>query len=316
MKKNNQIHISIIIVSWNTCQTTCNCINSIYEYTKNLLFEIIVVDNNSSDDTVKTIQKDFPHVKIINNSENLGFGCANNQGMDISNGDYLLLLNSDTILTEDSLSKIYLFAKENPNAGVIGCKILNPDNTLQHSCVNYPRLKDKLFFALGLSYCFPKSKVFNHERMQWWKHNKVCEVEAITGCFMLVKKQIFEETGGFDERFFMYCEEIDWCKRITNSGWKIIFTPCTHIIHYGGVSALKHDSKRSLLIDKSYVKYMFKHWGSSNAKTGILFMLIFYIIRIFLLAPLFPFKKFNNSLRNHWVGFRGLLNYKDYLQGN
>ena len=299
--------LSVIIVSWNTAEITCNCIRSIYEQTYDISFEIIVVDNASSDNSVQAIKTDFPNVILVENKTNAGFGKANNQGMNLARGKYLLLLNSDTIVLKNALGKVVSFADTNPDAGVIGCRVLNSDRTLQNTCYMFPSIINWLLFTSGLYKVFSKNKFFGKEQMSWWNRDDVREVDVVTGCFMLLPIEVFKQTGGFDERFFMYCEETDWCWRIKQAGWKCLFTPEAEIIHLGGASAAKYGAKRAKIKDDSTIKFMFKHWSKGKALTGLLMMILFYVSRLIFTLPLSFIPKYRKISTNHLYGLWNLL---------
>ena len=216
----HKIDVSTIIVNWNTCNITCDCLKSVFEQTKELSFEVIVVDNASSDGSVEMIRHDFPQVNLIENSENKGFAAANNQGMAIANGCYVLLLNSDTIILDNAISKTISFADAHPEAAVTGCRVLNPDRSLQPTCFMFPSILNMLFESSYLYKLFPRSKFFGRERMTWWDRSDVREVDVVTGCFMLVRREAIEQVGIMDERFFVYGEETDWCYRFKRASWK------------------------------------------------------------------------------------------------
>lgn len=228
------IDVSVIIVAWNVRQLLYDCLKSVYEQTEGVDFEVIYVDNASEDGSVEMVKKEFTGVKIIENEENQGFIIANNQGIEISEGRYVLLLNSDTIILDNAIAKTVKFADEHPDAAVIGCKVLNPDRTLQRTCFMSHSILNSLLSATYLYKIFPKNKFFGREAMTWWDFNDVREVEGVGGCYALVRKEAIEQIGLMDDIFFFYGDDVDWCYRFRKSGWKVIFTPEPQIIHYGG----------------------------------------------------------------------------------
>jgi len=310
------VDVSIIIVNWNTREIACDCLKSVYEQTQHMSFEVIVVDNGSSDGSVEMVKNEYPRVILIENLENVGFAAANNQGMALAKGRYILLLNSDTVILDNAISKAISFSDTHPEAAVVGCRVLNPDRTLQLSCSMFPSLLNWVLFITYLYKLFHKNKFFGRERMSWWARNDIQEVEVVTGCFMLVRREAIEQVGMMDERFFMYAEEIDWCYRFRMAGWKNLFTPDAEIIHLGGVSAIKYGDERALIKDASLVKLMFKHWPKWRAKAGVLCMLMFYVSRLSVIIPQFIFntRRANQDiLANHITGLRGLLKFRQYL---
>jgi GT2 family glycosyltransferase len=251
--------LSIIIVNWNTRDVTKDCLESICRYTQGLRYEIIVVDNASSDDSVRSIQTAYPEVKLIQNTSNLGFAHANNQGLAIAAGRYLLLLNSDTLLFDNALRKIVATADSHMEAGVIGCRVLNPDKTLQPTCFMYPSAINLAISALHLNNLFPKSKIFGRERMTWWARDDERDVDVVTGCFMLISRKALDAVGYLDASFFMYGEETDWCYRLKKRGYRVMFSPSAEIIHLGGRSSVQNKPKMVLQLRSGILQFIYKH---------------------------------------------------------
>ncbi len=251
--------LSIIIVNWNTKDITCDCLRSIYEQTAALEFEVIVVDNASADGSVEQIRNDFPAVQLIANPDNRGFAAANNQGMAAARGRYLLLLNSDTIVLERALEKAVAFADSRPDAGIIGCRVLNPDMSLQRSCFMFPSLLNMTIAAAYLNKFFPGHRFWGRERMTWWQYNEERAVEVVMGAFMLVRRETYEQIGGMDEAFFMYGEETDWCWRSRRAGWQVLFMPEARIIHLGGQSSRQVRRQMILQLRSGILKFIRKN---------------------------------------------------------
>jgi len=228
------IDVSIIVVAWNVRELLHNCLKSVYEETKDIRFEVIYVDNDSEDGSVEMVEKKFQEIRIIENSRNEGFIKSNNQAIKIATGRYVLLLNSDTVVLDNAIGKIVKFADAHPEAAVVGCKVLNLDNTLQRTCFMYPSILNMFLAATYLYKIFPKSKFFGRECMTWWDFDDVREVETVCGCFSLVRKEAIEQVGPMEEMYFVYGDDPDWCYRFKKKGWKIMFTPEAEIIHHGG----------------------------------------------------------------------------------
>lgn len=276
----DSIDVSVTIVNWNTQHLLRDCIASIYEHAGDVCCEIIVIDNASSDGSAKMVKTEFPDVHLIGNTENHGFARANNQGMQTARGRYILLLNSDTLLLENALGRAVAFADRNADAAVVGCRVLNPDMTLQPTCFMFPSTLNML---LSLSYMyklFEKSRWFGRERMSWWSRDDVRCVDVVTGCFMLVRRKAIEQVGLMDDRFFMYAEETDWCYRFKQAGWKVLFTPEAEIIHYGGQSS--RNAKPEMLIELrlSLLKFIRKHQGRVQHAIASALVLLFAAIRL------------------------------------
>jgi len=274
------VDVSIILVNWNTRELLRNCINSLYRNMRNSSFEIIVVDNASSDGSVDMLKLEFGDVQVIANSENRGFATANNQGMLTSKGRYILLLNSDTIVLDASIDKAVAFADSYKDAAVVGCRVLNADRTLQPTCFMFPSILNMLLSVSYLYKLFPSSRFFGRERMTWWKRGDIRKVDVVTGCFMLVRCEAIEEVGMLDERFFMYAEETDWCYRFKQSGWKIMFTPASTIIHLGGQSSRKVRAEMLIRLRLSILQFINKHHDWLTYKTACLLTLLFFAFRI------------------------------------
>ncbi|PJC57545.1 MAG: glycosyl transferase, partial [Ignavibacteria bacterium CG_4_9_14_0_2_um_filter_37_13] len=229
--------LSIIIVNYNVKEFLQNLLTSLSKAVANLSSEIIVVDNGSDDGSVELLRNKFPQVTLISNEENLGFSKANNLGLRIAKGKNLLLLNPDTIVQEDTFEKLIKFFEEHQDAGMIGCKILNPDGTLQLACRrSFPGPWTSFCKVSGLSTMFPKSKIFARYNLTFLDEDQSYEVDAISGSFMMVRREVFENIGGLDEQFFMYGEDLDWCYRVQKTGWKVYYVHETTIIHYKGES--------------------------------------------------------------------------------
>jgi len=226
------------------------------------------------------VKREFPNVTVLANSENLGFAAANNQGIKKAKGRYILLLNSDTIILNNAIQRTVAFADAHPEAAVVGCRVLNPDKTLQPTCFMFPSLLNMLLSTTYLYKLFPKSKFFGRERMTWWDRNDTREVDVVTGCFMLVRREAIEKAGLLDERFFMYGEETDWCFRFKQAGWKIMFTPEAEIIHLGGASSRKNASVMSLQLRGSILQFIRKHRGWLHYTLACILVWLFFAIRV------------------------------------
>jgi len=274
------LDVSIVIVSWNTRDILRGCLKAMYAQTKGIALEVIVVDNASTDGSVETLETQFPQVKLIRNSENLGFAKANNIGIRASRGSYVCLVNSDVIVLEGCIENLKEFMDANPSAGISGPKILNPDRTLQPGCRNFPTIWNNLCQALGLNYLFPKSAFFSEPFMKYWAHDKVRKVDVITGCFWMVRREAIDEVGLLDEDFFIYGEDIDWCKRFHNAGWDVVFYPGAEAIHIGGASSGNAPIKFYLEMQKADLHYWRKHHGRIGRAGYLAIILIRQTLRV------------------------------------
>jgi GT2 family glycosyltransferase len=274
------MNVSIIVVNWNTKALLRDCLNSVYEQIRDVDYEIIVVDNASTDGSKEMIRSDFPKVFLIENTENRGFAAANNQGMVVAKGKYVLLLNSDTIVLDNCIANIISFADTHPCAGVIGCRVLNSDRTLQPTCFMFPSILNLLLSSSYLYKIFPKNRFFGRERMTWWNANDVREVDIVKGCFMLVRREAIEKVGGLDEDFFMYAEETDWCYRFKKCGWKVMFAPVGEIIHYGGQSTTQIPVAMIVQLRLSILKFIKKHYGWPSHLIARFLVALFFAVRL------------------------------------
>lgn len=262
--------VSIIIVNFNTQILIKQCLNSIYKQTKDINYEIIVVDNASTDGSSEMIKDEFPDVVLIESEVNLGFGKANNLGSKQASGNYIFLLNSDTILIENSIKclKDYLDNANDRRISVVGCKMLDTNHCTQVSYGNFPTIYQE-FFEYGFSKIFKKfyNKKLSPSVID--KGKRIKEVDYIIGAAMLFKKTIFNEIGGFDEDFFLYYEETDLCFRLNKLGYKRIWNPNTSIIHLVGGSGQNQKGVNYWVFEQFYKsKYMYykKNAGLFMAK--------------------------------------------------
>lgn len=273
--------VSTIIVNWNTKDILRNCLDSIYTQAANSVeFEVIVVDNASNDDSVQMVEKEFPQVLLIQNPENRGFAAANNQGARVSKGRYVLLLNPDTIVLDNAIAKVVSFADMRKDIAVVGCRVLNIDHTLQPTCFMYPSILNMLLSSCYLYKLFPKSRFFGRERMSWWDRSDVREVDVVTGCFLLVRREAMDRVGLLDERFFIYGEETDWCYRFKKAGYKVVYMPFAEIIHLGGESTKQVATRMMLLNKGSKLLFIRKHKGVFVYALACLLTALFFFIRV------------------------------------
>ncbi len=301
------VDISIIIVSWNTKDILYGCLKSVSEQTKNIDYEIIVVDNASTDGSVEMVKKNFPAVILVENSKNRGFAAANNQGIAVAKGRYVLLLNSDTIIINDAISKTVSVADNNPDAAVVACKVLNPDGSLQPTCFMFPSILNMVLSSSYLYKLLPRSRFFGREQMTWWDRNDVRQVDVVTGCFMLVRQTAIERVGLLDEQYFMYGEETDWCYCFKQAGWKVMFTPVGEIIHLGNQSSKSHPASMLLQLRGSILIFMKKHHGPMGYAFACVLVCAFFALRVPIWAflALVPGRKQKNAWQRCCVYLRG-----------
>lgn len=292
----NNIDVSIIIVNYNSFNLLIQCIDSLIKFTKAVSYEIIVVDNHSMEDLIDDVLSKYDEIKLIKNNENKGFGSANNLGLAIARGKYVLFLNNDTVFFENTIKKIYYFAESSHDPLIVGCKLLNSDNSLQHSVFDFPSPWNVFTSNFFLYALFPKSKYFNKYHLMNNKINKTTEVDVVTGAFLFGTKSNIEEIGGFDERFFFYNEETDLCYRFKLNGGKVYYYPGTAIIHLKGGTANKISWFAYKNQSLSTIKFFQKHFSGINCISALVMHYIGIIIRIpiFLIIGLVTF---NQNLR-------------------
>lgn len=257
--------LSIVIVNWKTKELTAAAIASVFEQTKALLFEVILIDNNSADGSVETLRSLFPQITIVENATNLGFGKANNQGMRLAKGQYIMLLNSDTVVLDHALEKMVTYLDEHQDVMMVGPKVLNADHTFQHACRRMlPTPASSFYHLFGLVKIFKRSSRVNAYKGYNREPNVTEPVEALSGAAMMFRHEVFEATGGFDERFFMYGEDLDLSKQVFDHGWKTMFLHTAEIIHYGGASSKKRRTKSIVNFYEAMWLYYEKHWGKKH----------------------------------------------------
>lgn len=289
--------LSIIIISYNTEDILRDCLSSVITNTHDLDYEIIVIDNASSDGSVEMLRKEFPSVKIICNRENLGFAKANNQGIRIAKADNVLLLNSDTIVFDDCLSKISVFIKRRSDIGLLGCKVLNRDKTLQHSCYHTPNfLTELVFFTKGIiKDIWDPFTYFKY--MKYYDHEQLKEVDCIAGCFLWVRKTVFDRVGCLDENFFMYYEDSEFCWRVrTNSKFKIYYFPESAIVHFGRMSADNLNYSTLKYLFKSGKYFLRKRYGNKTERNFDLLCKLIWKFEILFFSLVKFSRKFNKKI--------------------
>jgi GT2 family glycosyltransferase len=231
------VELSILIVSFNTRDLTRACLRSVYENTHGIEFEVIVVDNVSSDGSADAVAKEFSQARLVRARENLGFAGANNLAAKMAVGEYLLLLNPDTVVLDRAIETLYAFCKQRRPPAICGGRTLRGDGSLDPtSCWKRPTVWSMCCAALGLAKLFPRSGLFNSEGYGGWKRDSVRTVDIITGCFLMIGRSLWNSLDGFDSAFFMYGEEADLCLRAKKLGIGCVVCPDAEIIHYGGAS--------------------------------------------------------------------------------
>jgi GT2 family glycosyltransferase len=257
------IDISVVILSWNDKDHLDECLESLANSTKSRTMEIIVVDNASTDGSQEMVETKYPKVNLIKNKENLGFPKGNNMGVKASQGKYVYILNSDIKVLEGCVDALADFMDQNPKVGFCGPRVFYKDMTHQSSCRRNPSLWNNFCSASGLATAFKGSKIFSGEHMFYFKGDRQMDVDVLVGCFWVARRAALDQFGLLDEGFFIYAEDVDWCKRCWKAGWRVVFFPGAQAIHYGGASTVKKDPVRfALTQQRSVLRYWKKHHGT------------------------------------------------------
>ena len=244
----NRIDLSVCIVTYRAKDFLRDCLRSLYEHTKTLRFEIIVADNGSNDGTVEMVRMEFPEVILIENENNLGFTRPSNQCMKVSKGRYVMLLNPDTFILPQALDRLVDFMEKHPKVGISGPKVLNKDHTLQKSCRRGESRPWAVFsYFTGLAALFPHSRFFSEYQMTNMDENVAHPVAGVAGSCMLIRREVIEQIGYLDERYFAYQEDADYCFRARQAGWQVYYVPDAQIIHYGGMGGSRIEPYRSIV---------------------------------------------------------------------
>jgi len=225
--------------------------------------EVIVVDNASTDGSRNMIAREFPNIQLINNEKNIGFSASNNRGIRHARGKFVLLLNPDTEVLDGALQKTLDFMNSDPGVGVVGCKLLTESGRVQPSVRSFPSIWNLLCESTLLYLLFPKSKLFGRYYMSYFDYNSVYDVDWLCGAFMMIRREVIDAVGMLDERFFMYSEEVDYCYRVKQAGFRVVFYPGANIIHHWG--GPRTSNKRLIYwVHKSQLLYVQKYFSGAE----------------------------------------------------
>lgn len=263
--------LSVVIVSWNVRDLLRRCLGSVLA-SRGVTLEVIVVDNASSDGSAEMVRRDFPQVRLVANSENRGFPAANNQGITLSRGRYVLLLNPDTEVINDALATMVAFADGERDVGVVGPQLLNPDGTVQSSRRRFPTLTTAFFESTWLQPYAPRRLLQRYYVLDR-PDDEVQDVDWVTGAALMARREAIDEAGLLDEGFFMYSEELDWCRRFRDAGWRVVYLPTARIIHHVGKSSEQVLPARHIHFQTSKVRYFRKYHGPVAAEVLRWFLL-------------------------------------------
>ncbi len=253
--------LSVIIINFNAEKLILRCLQAVYETIGALDCEVLVVDNASTDGSVAAVQQNYPQVKLILNQENVGFARANNQAARLARGHYLLLLNSDAFVHDGAITQMVDFMDAHPQSGAAGCRLVYEDGSLQRSCYSFPTPLTELWQTLWLDRVFSGSPVFGKFRMTYWDQDTERDVDWLMGAVLLIRREVVEELGLFDEAYFMYSEEMDLCYRLNQAGWRVSFVPQATVTHLWGGTSRQNKELAFIRLYSSRVLFFRKHYG-------------------------------------------------------
>jgi len=274
------IDLSIIIVSWNAREFLSKCLWSLKTSMTDYYTEIIVVDNASTDGSQELVRDQFPRVNLICNDTNLGFAKAINIGVSHCRGKYVCLINSDVEVLEDCFVRMIAYMEHHPEVGMLGPQIIDPNGNIQRSCMGFPTLWNTFCRALALDSLFPKVKLFGGYLMTYWEHNTMRNVDVINGCFWMIKREALDQVGLLDEQFFIYAEDLDWCKRFTMADWEIVYFPMAEALHYGGASSSNAPVRFYIEMQKANLKFWRKHYGRFSYSVYYAINVLHHFLRV------------------------------------
>jgi len=307
--------ISVIIVSWNAKGYLRDCLVSVYATGENVLHEVIVVDNDSTDGSPEMVEKQFPKVKLIRAGGNLGFARANNLGIKHATGSLWALINSDVVVHPNCLQRLVALMDGLPKVGLIGPKVFGRDEQLQLTCGRLPTVWNTFCEFSLLGRVFPRWPMCGGFLMSAADHERCAEVEVLSGCFWLARRTSVEQVGGLDERFFFYAEDVDWCKRFGDAGWKVMFVPEATATHFGGGSSSKAPLRYSIEMLRANLMYWKKHHGNIGRLAFYLLAMGQHGVRLLVRACLKVVgtanaDETNHKLKEHLVCLRWLFTGK------
>lgn len=268
--------LSIIIINWNTCQLLDDCLASINNSSLDVDFEIYVVDNSSIDGSQEMVLDNYPQVNLISNSINPGFAKANNQAIKQAQGEYILLLNPDTVVGHDAISGLIDFLEIETSAGGAGARLLNGDGSLQVSAYPQPALLREFWRMFHLDNIWPYATYPMHS----WGIESPRSVDVLMGACLMLRKTTMDEVGLFDEDYFIYSEEVDLCSRIKQAGWSLYWVPDAEVVHYGGQSTQQIAEEMFLQLYKAKILYFRKHRSRAAVLIYKLILLLAALVRL------------------------------------
>lgn len=284
--------ISIIIVSWKVKDLLRHCLRSIYRETIASSFEILVVDNASGDGTAEMVKTEFPSVQLIENRKNYGFATANNQAIKKASGEFVLLLNPDTVIIDQAIDRMVAWFKQAPAVGIAGCRLINPDGTGQSSVRRFPTISALSLILLKLHRIFPRLKPLRAYLCQDFDYQKAGPVDQVMGAFFMIRRAVLDKIGLLDGRYHLWFEEVDYCLRAKKHGFKVFYYPGARIIHHFGQSFQQVMSlKKQIIMNNSLLYYFRKNGMLAQALVVVFLYLPSLITSLGVTLFLQPFKK-------------------------
>ncbi len=270
--------LSVTIVTGSSKEMLRDCLHSLIMDNADVPAEIIVVDNATQSGIVEMVGNDFPTVHLLVNTHRNGFAANQNRALRASHGDYILLLNDDTIVRPGALQVLTNFLDQHSETGLVGCRLTNPDGSLQKSCYKFPSPARSIAENLFLVAAFPNHPWWGDYRA--WPHDQTRNVDFVIGAAMLARREVVETVGLLDESFFVYAEETDWCKRMRQAGWQVAFTPDATVVHYGGQSSVAMKNQQFVEFTRNQMRYIIKHHGVFGGAVYRVSMLLGAVLRI------------------------------------
>ena len=269
--------LSIILVNYHHGHMLDNCLESVYRTIEKIQFEVILVDNSSKDDGLESILKRYTKIQLINNSKNVGFARANNQGAKIASGDFLLFMNPDTTMIEDAVESMLDYIRSDSSIGILSPKVLNPDQTTQFSCRKFPTVWSGLFNRYSLmTRLFPNNRYSRDYLMLDYDHNSIRSVDWVSGCCMMLSELTLKKANGFDENYFLFIEDVDLCQVIKKQGLRVVYFPNAKVFHK--ISSSNARSTPQMIIKRHQgMIYYNQKYGKKN-------LLIQYMINSIIMA--------------------------------
>jgi N-acetylglucosaminyl-diphospho-decaprenol L-rhamnosyltransferase len=276
--------ISILIVSWNVAELLAACLDSILAGSLNTpdapTAEIIVVESASTDNTVEMLRARYPQVKVLLQPENVGFTRGNNLAMEQAQGRYFMLLNPDKQVVGDAIVTMFRYLEANPQVGIVGPYTVNPDGTTQSTRRRFPTLAIGFFESTWLQPYAPKALLDYYYVVNGSNPRNTLDVDWVQGSAMMARRAVYEQIGGLDEGYVMYSEELDWCKRAKNAGWRVVYLGAAQIIHHGGKSTQQVVARSHILFQQSKLRYFRKYHGLAAALVLRVFLLVNYLLQL------------------------------------